>query len=79
MCCWSRLCFDVNTHTRLFWAAGDCCCNAAEGAEQMKKNGGGWKPMLSFLELQHLAENMIFRTLDIILTLSNIVERENML
>lgn len=34
--------------------------------------------MLSFLVRQHLAENMIFKTLDIILTLSHIVERENM-
>lgn len=34
--------------------------------------------MLSFLVPQHLAENVIFKTLDIILTSSHIVERENM-
>lgn len=34
--------------------------------------------MFSFLVLQRLAENMIFKTLDIIITLSHIVERENM-
>lgn len=44
----------------------------------MKKKGEAGNQCFSFLVPQHLAENVIFKTLDIILTLSHIVERENM-